>query len=102
MLVRSPRAGGGVAGWWGRTTPIGRIAVAIAGGMAAITLVALLLSPWLRPLWQAYLGMRQVTDLDGALALQRAVETALLIWLAAVLAAGVTVLVDWWLDRPRR
>ena len=102
MLVRSPRASGGVAGWWGRTTPIGRIAVAVAGGMAAITLVALLLSPWLRPLWQAYLGMRQVTDLDGALALQRTVDTALLIWLAAVLAAGVTVLVDWWLDRPRR
>jgi hypothetical protein len=70
--------------------------------MGAITLVAVLLSPWLGPRWEAYLGARLETDLDGAVALQRVVQTAVLVWLAAVLAAGATLLLDWWLDRPRR
>jgi hypothetical protein len=75
--------------------------VAVAVGMGAITLLAVLLSPWLGPRWEAYLGARLEADLDGAVALQRVVQTAILVWLAAVLAAGVTLLVDWWLDRPK-
>jgi hypothetical protein len=92
----------GRSGWWARTTPVGRAAVRVAVGMGAITLIAVLLGPWLWPRWEAYLGARLLVDPDGALALQRAVGTALLVWLAAVTAAGATLLVDWWLDRPKR
>jgi hypothetical protein len=49
---------GGRSGWWARATPVGRTAVAVAVGMGAITLVAVLLSPWLGPRWEAYLGAR--------------------------------------------
>ena len=69
-------------------------------GAGVITVVAPLLSPWLWPRWEAYLGARLLVDLEAALALQRTVETALLVGLAAVLAAGATLLVDRWLDRP--
>jgi hypothetical protein len=76
--------------------------VGVAVGMGAITVVALLLSPWLWPRWEAYLGARLLVDPDGALALQQVVATAGTVWLAAVVAAAGTLLVDWWLDRPRR
>jgi hypothetical protein len=75
--------------------------VAVAVAMGALTLVAVLLSPWLGPRWEAYLGARLEADLDGVVARQRLVQTAVLVWLAAVLAAGVTLLIDWWLDRPK-
>jgi hypothetical protein len=100
--VTPRRSGSGRSGWWARATPVGRIAVAVAVGMGSITLIAVLLSPWLGPRWEAYLGARLETDLDGAVALQRVVQMAVLVWLAAVLAAGATLLLDWWLDRPRR
>ena len=90
------------SGWWVRSSPVGRAAVLVAVAMGTITLVAVLLSPWLWPWWQAYLGARLLVDLDEALALRRAVETSVLVWLAAVLAAGATLMIDWWLDRPKR
>ena len=80
---------------------MGRIAVAVAVGMGTLTQLAVLLSPWVGPRWEADLGARLEADLDGAVALQRVVQTAILVWLAAVLAAGVTLLVDGWLDRPK-
>jgi hypothetical protein len=33
--------------------------------MGTITVVALLLSPWLWPRWEAYLGARLLVDPDG-------------------------------------
>ena len=91
----------------GRATPLAMagaalvVCVAVAVGMGALTAVALRLSPWLGPRWDAYLGARLLVDPDGALALQRTVATVILVWLAAVLAAGATLLIDWWLDRPK-
>jgi len=50
--------------------------------------------------WEAYVGAWALVDPDGAFALQRTVATAVLVWLAAVPAAGGTLVIAWWLDRP--
>jgi hypothetical protein len=70
--------------------------------MGAISLVAVRLSPWLGPRWGAHRGPRLENDLDSAVALQRVVATGILVWPAAGMAAGATLLVDGWLDQPKR
>jgi hypothetical protein len=51
---------------------------------------------------EAFVVARAQTDPAGALALLRAVEVTAPVWLAALFAAGTTLLAAWWWDRARR
>jgi hypothetical protein len=90
------------SGWWARATPVGRVAFAVAVGTGVLTAVALALGPLLWPRWEAYLVARAQNDPAAALAQLRAVEVAIIVWFAALFAAGATLLADWWWDRARR